>query len=216
MRLQINKLQVAYGSRTVLRDIDLTLESGEVLTLCGRAGSGRSTLLKAVMGLVPVVSGTIIVEDESGIHNFAAESVFQRVRQGIVWVPETKELFAGLAAEENLLLALKASGLFSQNEWQVALQAIYGRYPILQTRAKVAASVLSGGEQQLLAFARAALIASKAQLLLLDEPAEGLAQNWVKQVEEHLKELKNAGKAILLVEQKMQISQMLGAKEFYL
>ena len=214
--LTIENLHASYSQRVVLQGIDLQVKAGEVVTLCGRGGSGRSTLLKVLMGVHPLDSGTILYEGELGFCSISAYPAFSRARLGIVWLPETKALFTDLTAEENLLLALKAFGGFLQKSWRGELYAIYERYPILATRARVAAGVLSGGEQQLLAFARSMIVAGKARFFLLDEPAEGLAETWVKEVSEHLEELKNEGKAIVMIEEKMQISQVLGARAFNL
>jgi len=216
MLLKVENLQVAYGTHTVLQNVHLVLNAGEVMTICGRSGSGRSTLLKAIMGQVSspsgVMSGAILYDNGKGLHNLSALPAYHRARLGIVRLPETKELFTELTVEENLLLALKACGLFPQAVWQTELNAVYERYPILGTRAKVGAGVLSGGEQQLLAFARSMIVASKAKLFLLDEPAEGLAEAWVKMICEDLKRLQAEGKAILMVEEKMQMSRKLEAR----
>lgn len=216
MHLKVCSLSAAYDNRTVLHDINLTLCSGDIVTLSGRAGCGRSTLLKAIMGQVKLLSGSIQLGTPTGACEISRLPIDQRARMGVVWLPETKELFNGLTVEQNLVLALRVSNLESNTLYEKLLDDIYTRYPVLRACAQVDAGVLSGGEQQLLAFARSMIVAQKAQLFLLDEPAEGLALAWVEQVTQAIKALQDEGKMILMVEQKMQISDALNAKVVYL
>lgn len=216
MHLQVCNLSAAYDNRTVLHDINLTLCSGDIVTVSGRAGCGRSTLLKAIMGQVKVLSGSIQLGTPTGACDISRLSIDQRARMGVVWLPETKELFNGLTVEQNLVLTLRVSHLEPNTLYEKLLDDIYTSYPVLRACAQVDAGVLSGGEQQLLAFARSMIVAQKAQLLLLDEPAEGLALAWVEKVTQHIKALQDEGKMILMVEQKMQISDALNAKVVYL
>lgn len=219
--LYIKNLCVAYDARQVLHNINLSLEVGNVIAVHGRNGSGRSTLLKAIAGHVPIQSGRLLwYASKDGKDNidtkeqdFTYLPIYERAHLGISWLPESREVFIDLTTQENLLLGL--GGKIKRDLQNKALAAIYDRYPLLARRAHIKAGALSGGEQQLLAFARAVILSDR-KLLLLDEPTEGLASAVIQQMQQHLFELKAQGTAILLVEQKNQLSQALAAQDYYL
>lgn len=199
--LNISDLAVAYGSRAVLQGISLNVAAGEVVAMIGRNGSGRSTLLTAIAGHVGIAAGEIQLAQ----HAITRWPAYLRARAGLAWVPENKLLFNELSVRQNLLLGMGPGTAHSDQK--TALERIYALYPLLAERAAISAGALSGGEQQLLAFARALMRVPK--VLLLDEPAEGLAPRMVEQMSEHLLGLKAQGVAILLVEQKLTMSTSL-------
>ncbi|WP_153099759.1 ABC transporter ATP-binding protein [Paraburkholderia hayleyella] len=195
--LEIRGLRAWYGASQVLRDVDLRLGAGEVLALAGRNGSGRSTLARAIMGLVRT----------EGHVSFAGTALgglrtFEIARQGIGYVPEHRDIFATLSVHENLQL-----GVGPQTRRRAArftLDDAYTLFPVLQTRAATRAGVLSGGEQQMLTLARALL--GDPDLLLVDEPAEGLSHQAVAQVAGCLAQLRQRGVALLLIEQRFVLA----------
>lgn len=219
--LCIKNLCVAYDGRTVLQGINLSLDAGSVIVIHGRNGSGRSTLLKAIAGHVPIQSGRLLWygskdrKDNIDIkeRDFTHELIYERAHLGISWLPESREVFIDLTTHENLLLGL--GGKIKRDLQNKAITAIYDRYPLLAKRAHIKAGALSGGEQQLLAFARTVILSDR-KLLLLDEPTEGLASSVIQQMQQHLLELRAQGAAILMVEQKNQLGQALAAQDIYL
>lgn len=219
--LCIKNLCVAYDGSPVLQGIILSLDAGSVVAVHGKNGSGRSTLLKAIAGHAPIQSGRLLwYGSKNGKDNIDAKEqdftyapIYERAHLGISWLPENREVFIDLTTQENLLLGL--GGKMQEGLQNKAIEAIYERYPLLAKRAYIKAGALSGGEQQLLAFARAVLLPDR-RLLLLDEPTEGLAPSVIQQMQQHLFELRAQGVAILLVEQKKQLCHALAARDIYL
>lgn len=195
--LTVRGLVAGYGASRILQGIDLDLGRGEILAILGRNGAGRSTLLKALAGQLPA-EGQVTFDGTSliGLPAFAV------ARRGVAWVPEDRGLFAGLSVEENLLLGLpqRSRGIRAE----AALAPAWALAPVLRDRRHLAAGKLSGGEQQLLALARAML--AQPALLLVDEPCEGLAPRLVGEIATCLAGLRAAGTAIVLVEQKLAIA----------
>jgi branched-chain amino acid transport system ATP-binding protein len=189
-RLEVRGLSAWHGEAQALRDVDLTVGHGEVVTLVGRNGAGKTTLLRAVMGLHRHVRGSVVVGgiDLTGLTPDA------RARRGLGWVPDDRGVFASLSVEENLLLPPVTS---PETAW--SLEQVYAEFPVLQERADVPGTRLSGGEQQMLAMAR--VLRSGANLLLLDEPSEGLAPVIVARIGEIIRTIKARGTSVLLVEQ---------------
>lgn len=194
--LALHELRAGYGGAGVLRGVDLQVHPGEIVGLLGRNGAGRSTLLKAVMGLVPA-TGRIgwSGRDLLGLppHGVA--------RAGLGYVPEGREVFPSLSVAQNLALGLKP-GARTSRDWPLA--AIWQRFPALAARRGVPAGVLSGGEQQMLTLART--LQGDPRCVLVDEPTEGLAPAIVAQVADLLAEMRRRGLAVLLVEQKLAIA----------
>ena len=192
--LEVQGLAAGYGAAQVLRGVSLKVRGGEWMTVLGRNGAGRSTLLKALMGLLPA-EGQVMWGD-TALHSM---STHQRARAGVGYVPESRDVFGRLTVEQNLLLGQqKASRDSVPSEW--TLDRVYEVFPLLAQRLGQWGGVLSGGEQQLLSIARALM--GQPQLLLVDEPTEGLSPQWAQEVVLVLQQLKQQGVALLVVEQK--------------
>ena len=190
--LEIEGLNQFYGGSHVLRDVTMRAGTGEVTALLGRNGMGKTTLLKCLMGLLPVRSGRIVFEGR----DITRMKPHERARAGIALVPQGREIFARLTVEENLLIAMAATG---QRERAVP-GWVYETFPILRQFVRRRGGDLSGGQQQQLAIARA--LVTRPKLLILDEPTEGIQPNVIQDIERVIAGL--AGRremAILLVEQ---------------
>ncbi|KVC70908.1 ABC transporter ATP-binding protein [Burkholderia ubonensis] len=197
--LDIRGLRAWYGMQPVLDGVDLALAPGETLALLGRNGSGRSTLAKAVMGLVRSAGSVRIAGVEC-----AGARTFEVARRGVAYVAEQRDVFALLSVRDNLRVGLRGRGGAAA---RAALDALFERFPLLAARADVKAGRLSGGEQQVLALARA--LAGEPRVLIVDEPAEGLAPLAVDEVGACLAGLQADGVAILLIEQRLQLAPRL-------
>ena len=189
MLLELDRVSSGYGRSPVLHDVSLRVGAGEIVALIGANGAGKSTLLNTVMGLVATSSGEIRF-DGRVITRMPTPAI---VRAGIAQVPERRQLFGAMSVEENLLLGGYASGDVSALEEQLA------RFPIMRERRHQLARTLSGGEQQMVALARAAM--SRPRLLLLDEPSLGLAPMIVARIMREIAALRGAGGTVLIVEQ---------------
>ena len=191
--LEIRELSVNYGAIRALRDIDFHVNEGEIVSLIGANGAGKSTTLRTIMGLEKATTGDILFEGASIIkHNTQ-----KIVSKGMTLVPEGRHVFNQLTVLENLELG---AYLRKDKEGiQEDLKMIYERFPILAERKHQDAATLSGGEQQMLAMGRALM--SKPKLLLLDEPSMGLAPLVIQEVFKIIKEINNQGTTILLIEQ---------------
>ncbi len=163
--LQVNELDQYYGGSHILRGLSFEAAIGEVTCLLGRNGVGKTTLLKCLMGLVPAKNGTITWEGKDISH----QSPHQRVKGGIAYVPQGREIFPRLTVEENILLGLSR---FSGSQSQIVPEHIYQLFPVLQEMKHRRGGDLSGGQQQQLAIGRA--LACQPRLLILDEPTEGI------------------------------------------
>lgn len=189
MLLELDRVSSGYGRSPILYDVSLRVGAGEIVALIGANGAGKSTLLNTVMGLVATSSGEIRF-DGRVITRMPTPAI---VRAGIAQVPERRQLFGAMSVEENLLLGGYASGDVSALEEQLA------RFPIMRERRHQLARTLSGGEQQMVALARAAM--SRPRLLLLDEPSLGLAPMIVARIMREIAALRGAGGTVLIVEQ---------------
>lgn len=194
--LEIRDLHAYYGKSHVLRGVDMNVNKGEIVSLLGRNGVGRSTLCKAVMGLVDH-KGDIRIEGKQ----IAGLASHQIAHCGVGYVPEDRAIFPGLTVGQNLELGMKKSGKTGE-QW--TLDAVYKRFPRLKEREHTPAEVLSGGEQQMLSVFRTLM--GDPRCIMVDEPTEGLAPKVVADVAEMLKEIAAAGVAVLLVEQKLSIA----------
>ena len=194
--LELAGVEVAYGSVVAVRGVSLTVESGEIVGLIGPNGAGKSTTLHAIMGLVPARAGTVALEGRS-LRGRAPESI---ARAGIALVPEGRRLFGELTVEENLRLGLAARPDGPSGDDPLA--DVLELFPVLEEFRKRPAGVLSGGQQQQLAIARA--LVARPSVLLLDEPSLGLAPSIVDLVFSTLATIRERGLAILLVEQRAQ------------
>ena len=192
--LEIKDLHAYYGKSHVLHGVNLHVGKGEIVSLLGRNGVGRSTMVKAVMGQVDV-TGSIEFNGASVV----GLPAFKIAHLGLGYVPENRDIFPTLTVEQNLLLGVKKG---KQSRWSLA--DMYTMFPRLQERQHVQAGVLSGGEQQMLTLCRTLM--GDPDLIMIDEPTEGLAPKIVDLVAEYLKALKERGISILLVEQKLAIA----------
>jgi branched-chain amino acid transport system ATP-binding protein len=196
--LSIAGLDAGYGSVRVLEDVSLTVAAGETVVLLGTNGNGKSTLMKCVMGMVPPAAGSIVAEIDGEQIDLVGRSTEAIVDLGITLVPEGRRLFPKLTVEENLLLGAfrpVARGAIARN-----LDGAYDTFPALRERRRQLAGSLSGGEQQMLALARALMSAPK--MLLIDEPSVGLAPVLVKRTIEKIGELKERHQlSVLMAEQ---------------
>ena len=195
MNLEIEGLRAGYGRVEVLHGVDLSVESGTVLGLLGRNGAGKTTLLRAIMGLTANSSGNI----RCGGAELQGLAPHRIPSCGIAYVPQGRRLFAEMSVEENLRMGLLAGG---SDERTTRLAFALDRFPALKERLRTQAGRLSGGQQQMVAMARA--LATGARVLLLDEPSEGLQPSLVDRILETIAELRAEGVTMLLVEQKVE------------
>jgi branched-chain amino acid transport system ATP-binding protein len=194
--LKISNLHAYYGKSHILHGVNMHVNAGEIVSLLGRNGSGRSTTVKTIMGLV---EGTGDIQ--WGGKNILGHKTFDIARSGIGYVPESRDIFPKLTVEQNLLLGVQ-SGRSKKNRWNLA--DMYGMFPRLKERQHTEAGVLSGGEQQMLTLCRTLM--GDPDLIMIDEPTEGLAPKIVELVGQYLQELKRRGLGVLLVEQKLTIA----------
>lgn len=195
MVLQIEALRAGYGNSTVLNGVSLVIQAGEIVALLGRNGSGRSTLARAIMGQVPA-SGSVRWHGQS----LLGRPTFEIARLGLGLVPESRDVFPGLSVAQNLWLGQKDAR--RPGRWSV--QDMYRMFPELQRRAQTPAGVLSGGEQQMLSLCRTLM--GDPDLLIVDEPTEGLAPQATAQLGRLLSGLRSAGMGVLLIEQKLSLA----------
>ncbi|NBC99559.1 urea ABC transporter ATP-binding subunit UrtE [Atlantibacter hermannii] len=191
--LTVSGLNQYYGGSHILRGVSFEVQPGQVTCLLGRNGVGKSTLLKCLMGLIAARSGDVLFQDK----NITRLKPHQRVRAGMAYVPQGREIFPRLTVEENLLMGLSR---FSGRDARTVPDEIYALFPVLHEMKQRRGGDLSGGQQQQLAIGRA--LACRPQLLILDEPTEGIQPSVIKQIGAVIAELAKRGDmAILLVEQ---------------
>lgn len=191
--LEVKDLHVNYGGITALRGINLTIEENQIVTLIGANGAGKSSTLRAIMGLVPKSGGKVLYKGED-FTNLATKDI---VARGIAMVPEGRRVFADLTVEENLIL-----GAYTRSDQKAVasdMKSVYETFPRLKERSWQKAGTLSGGEQQMLAVGRALMV--NPQILMMDEPSLGLAPLLVKDIFDIINLLRERGNTILLVEQ---------------
>ncbi|WP_119388081.1 ABC transporter ATP-binding protein [Taklimakanibacter lacteus] len=191
--LELTRISSAYGAVEVLKEISFTLAAGEILGVMGRNGAGKTTILKTIMGLIPKRRGSLKIAAEE-ISHLPPHAVPAR---GIAYVPQGRRLFSELTVAENLRM-----GLLVNNAPQSDAEPVLDLFPILRERLAQAAGTLSGGEQQMLAVARA--LCTKPKVLLLDEPSEGLFPAVTHRILDTVAQLRQSGVAILLVEQQVK------------
>ena len=193
--LEVRDLNAYYGKSHILQGVSISVAAGEVVSLLGRNGVGRSTTLKAIMGEVsPIGSVRFKGRDIAGLPSYRI------ARQGLGYVPENRDIFPSLTVRQNLALGQKAAG--REGRWRMS--DLLAMFPNLRERADTAAGVLSGGEKQMLTICRTLM--GDPDLIMIDEPTEGLAPLIVKQVGALITEIARRGLAILLVEQKLSIA----------
>ncbi|GAB5460680.1 ABC transporter ATP-binding protein [Hoeflea alexandrii] len=192
MLLDVKGLDVRYGRTHAVKGVDLNVAEGEIVTVLGANGAGKTSLLRALQGAVRPASGTISLDGKE----LSAASPAARVASGMMLVPEGRQIFVSMTVHENLQM-----GVYLRSDGDVArdLEAVYDRFPNLAERRDMKASVLSGGEQQMLAIGRA--LVGRPRLIMLDEPSLGLSPLFVSRLFDLIVELNKSGISILLVEQ---------------
>jgi branched-chain amino acid transport system ATP-binding protein len=197
--LTLNDVHAYYGKSHVLHGVNFQVGGGEIVALLGRNGSGRSTTVKTIMGLVEG-AGSIRWKDSE----ILGRKAFEIAHTGIGYVPENRDIFPNLTVHQNLLLGQKSGQKSGQKGGRWGFDDMYGMFPRLKERQHTEAGVLSGGEQQMLTLCRTLM--GDPELIMIDEPTEGLAPKIVELVGEYLRELKRRGISVLLVEQKLTIA----------
>ncbi|MBO0487116.1 ABC transporter ATP-binding protein [Vagococcus fluvialis] len=196
--LNVENISVHYGMIQAVKGISFEVKEGEIVSLIGANGAGKTTILRTISGLVRPSKGTILFEGK----NIEKETSPKIVASGLVQVPEGRHVFTGMTVMENLEL-----GAFlykDKKESQEILTTVFDRFPILKERKNQDAATLSGGEQQMLAMGRALM--SRPKLLLLDEPSMGLAPIFIKEIFSIIEEIKNQGTTVLLIEQNAKMA----------
>ena len=192
--LAVRDLHAYYGKSHILHGVNLTVGRGEIVSLLGRNGVGRSTTIKTIMGQV-AGTGSVRFKDEEVL----GRKTYEIAHRGLGYVPENRDIFPTLTVEQNLILGIKGR---TAGKW--SLDDMYQLFPRLKERQHTAAGVMSGGEQQMLTLCRTLM--GDPELIMIDEPTEGLAPKIVELVGQYLRELKNRGVSVLLVEQKLAIA----------
>jgi branched-chain amino acid transport system ATP-binding protein len=202
MSLEITGLDAGYDGTPILHEVDCTVEEGEIVGIVGRNGVGKTTLLKAVMGLLEPEAGTVQFNGE----DVTAEPADVHARRGIGYVPQGRDVFAGLTVKQNLMIG---EGIGTGEE--TLYDRVYEYFPILEERADQDAGTMSGGQQQMLAIGRA--LVGDPDLLLVDEPSEGVQPSIVQSITEDLKRINEEfGTTILFVEQNLSVIQGLAER----
>jgi len=203
--LAVEDLHAHYGKSHILHGVRLQVDAGEIVCLLGRNGVGKSTTLKSIMGLVAPSRGSVAFKG-AGIAGLPPHRI---ARLGLGYVPEERRIFPTITVRENLLMGMKA-GATPNGGW--TLERVYGFFPRLKERERQRAGTLSGGEQQMLTIGRTLM--GNPELLLVDEPTEGLAPMIVEQVERILSEIHRGGTPVLLVEQSMATAMALAQRVY--
>jgi branched-chain amino acid transport system ATP-binding protein len=201
--LDVRDLHAYYGKSHILQGVSLNVGAGEIVSILGRNGVGRSTTLKAIMGDV-ALHGTVIFKDEA----IAGLRPYQIARRGIGYVPEDRAIFPTLTVEQNLILGIKAGKKASR--W--CMDDTYRLFPRLEERAKTPAGAISGGEQQMLTICRTLM--GDPDLIMVDEPTEGLAPQMVERIADLLQSIAERRISILLVEQKLTIAMRISHRVY--
>ena len=205
--LKVDNINVYYGNIHAIKDVSFEVNEGEIVTLIGANGAGKSTILKTISGLLRTKTGDVILKGES-IKSVAPHKI---VAKGLAHVPEGRRVFLAMSVEENLEM-----GAYTQPASSIApnMQEVFQWFPRLKERRRQMAGTLSGGEQQMLAMGRAMM--SGAKVLLLDEPSMGLSPLLVKEIFEIITELNKRGMTILLVEQNAQMALSVAQRAYVL
>jgi branched-chain amino acid transport system ATP-binding protein len=202
--LDLKNLNVRYGGITAVRDVSLRVDEGEVVSLIGSNGAGKTSILKAISGLIPS-DGQILFDGMTELRRMQPDGI---VKSGVVHVPEGRGIFGNLTIRENLILAAWQR----RDDIGSDLDSVYRIFPRLKERVNQEAGTLSGGEQQMLAVGRALIM--NARLLLLDEPSMGLSPRYVKEIFRVLHDIKKRGTTILLVEQNARMALNLATRGY--
>lgn len=204
--LRVEKVTAGYGAGPVLSDLDLEVAKGDRVAVLGRNGVGKTTLLRAIIGEVAVGSGSVVLEGR----DVTRERPHRRAQRGIAYVPQGRDIFPGLTVLDNLKVAAYGT---RRKGWQTRLDEVLDEFPILREKSKLAGGGLSGGQQQILALARALMC--EPTLLLLDEPSEGIQPSIVDQIAEHVRKVNaERGITIVLVEQNLEFATNIAEHAF--
>jgi urea transport system ATP-binding protein len=205
--LSTSSLRSGYATGDVLQDVNITVERGEVVGVLGRNGVGKTTLMKTLIGLLPVRAGRIMFRDED-ISRLSAD---KRARLGIGYVPQGRGIFADMTVRDNL----RMGGLINSSKQSLDFDLVFGYFPILKDRLNQRGGTLSGGQQAMLAIARALI--SSPDLLLLDEPSDGVQPNIVQEIGGFIKSLNaEKGLTVLIVEQNIDLMQTVATRAYAL
>jgi urea ABC transporter ATP-binding protein UrtE len=206
--LRVRDLHAGYGGITVLSGIDLDIGAGEIVAILGRNGAGKSTLLRAIVGLLPVRSGTVSLDGHNELTRLPTHA---RARAGLAYVPQGRQIFPRLSVLDNLRAAALAVG----HDPASGIAAVLDQFPILKDKLRAQGASLSGGQQQILALARA--LVTRPRLLLLDEPTEGIQPSIVDAIAEHVRDINTrSGVSVLLVEQNLEFAAELAIRAYVL
>jgi len=203
--LEVKDLHAFYGKSHILQGVNLNVQAGEIVSLLGRNGVGRSTTCKAILGEVAPIGSVRFKGQE-----LAGRKAFEVAKAGIGYVPENRDIFPGLTTKQNLILGLKPGKKDGDGSWR--LEDMYELFPNLRERQDVDASVLSGGEKQMLTICRTLM--GDPELIMVDEPTEGLAPQIVERVGDLLNRIAERGLSILLVEQKLTIALRISSRVY--
>ena len=203
--LEVNDLNAFYGKSHILRGVNFHISKGEIVALLGRNGVGRSTTCKAIMGEVAPIGSIKFKEEE-----IAGKKAFEIAKLGLGYVPENRDVFPGLTTKQNLQLGIKPGQDVDNSRW--SLEDMYNLFENLKNRADVEASFLSGGEQQMLTMCRTLM--GDPEVIMIDEPTEGLSPQMTKRVADLLNEISSRGVSILLVEQKLAIAMKISQRVY--
>ena len=203
--LEVNELNAFYGKSHILRGVNLKIDKGEIVSLLGRNGVGRSTTCKAIMGEVEP-KGSIKFNG----NELSGKKAFEIAKMGLGYVPENRDIFPGLTTRQNLELGIKGGQDAKNSRWSI--EDMFNLFENLRDRADVEASFLSGGEQQMLTMCRTLM--GDPEVIMIDEPTEGLSPQMTKRVADLLNEISSRGVSILLVEQKLAIAMKISHRVY--
>ena len=196
--LQVDDVTAGYGAGPVLMNLSLRVEPGERIAVLGRNGVGKTTLLRAITGEILSKKGTVRLQGR----DVTRDPAHRRARQGIAYVPQGRDIFPGLSVVDNLKVAAYGT---HKKKWSATLEEMLDEFPILRQKARLPGSGLSGGQQQILALARALM--TEPELLLLDEPSEGIQPSIVDQIAEHVRSVNlSKGVTVVIVEQNLEFA----------
>ena len=203
--LEVNELNAYYGKSHILRGVNLKIDKGEIVSLLGRNGVGRSTTCKAIMGEVEPIGSVKFNGNE-----LSGKKSFEIAKLGLGYVPENRDIFPGLTTRQNLELGIKGGQDMKNSRWSI--EDMFNLFENLKNRADVEASFLSGGEQQMLTMCRTLM--GDPEVIMIDEPTEGLSPQMTKRVADLLNEISSRGVSILLVEQKLAIAMKISHRVY--